>query len=666
MPKSNLKRLLWVALGVFFLFGLLLIQFFKLQIIDGDKWVQEGRKQHYFIIKEPFKRGTFYSNTSIKKGHPEKSQPFVLEVEKFHLYIDPFSIPDENRGAIADQLLAVLNLSVEEQPHFRAQFDSQSRSRKLAMWLDRDLRDAILTWWNGYARENEIPRNALFFISDYQRSYPYSKLLGQVLHTVQLQKDETTRQALPTGGLELYFDSYLQGKQGKRRLMRSPRNSLEIGEVISKPENGADIYLTINHVLQAIAEEELEKGVKKVKAASGWAVMMNPYTGEIYALAQYPFFNPEEYTRYFNDPRLIENTKVKAITDANEPGSIMKALTITIALLANDVLKAKGQLPIFDPDAKMATDNSRFPGRSKPLTDTHFHRFLNMNMAVQKSSNIYPARLVEKIIERLGNMWYRNALETVFGMGMKTGIELPAESAGVLPMPGKLHPNGRPEWSTPTPFSMAMGHNIQVTSLQILIAYAAIANGGYHVQPTLVRKIIKTLPDGTETILLDNTHPDRAAKFPKVLDEKTLQRIVTALRYVTKPGGTSRRADIPGYTEAGKTGTSMKAIAGGYANNLYVSSFVGFAPVEHPEFVLVVTVDEPWYGYIPGIGLNHHGGTCCAPIFREIARRSLEYLGIPPDDPFGYPVADPRYNAEKAKWVKEMRQLQEMYEKWNK
>ena len=665
LQKTDRKRLLILALVLFGLFSILIGQFFKLQIIEGEKWLKEGRKQHYFYVKEPFLRGSFFSNTTIKKGHPQKEQRLVIDVEKFHLYIDPDNIPEENREEIANHLLSILNLSSEEQKNLRPQFDIKSRSRKLAMWLDKDIKDAILEWWNPYAREREIPRNALFFVNDYQRSYPFGKLLGQVLHTIQLNKDEVTKRAWPTGGLELQFDPFLQGKQGKRRLMRSPRNSIEIGEVISEPEHGADVYLSINHYLQAIAEEELAKGVKKSKAAGGWAVMMNPYTGEILALAQYPFFYPSDYKNYFNDPLLIEHTKIKAATDANEPGSIMKALTLTTALLANEELRAKGQKELFNPEEKFDTSNMSFPGRSKPIKDTHFHHFLNFNMAIQKSSNVYPARMVERIINRLGKEWFRNNLQNTFGLGTKTNLEIPAESNGVLPTPGKKHPNGTFEWSTQTPFIIAFGHNIQVTSLQILRAYSIFANGGYLVDPTLIRKIVKTHKDGTQEILVDNTTEERIKAFPKVISPEIIDRLKYALQFVTKPGGTSRRADVPGYSEMGKTGTAEKAENGHYSKSKYVSSFVGFTPAKDPAFVLIVTIDEPWYGYIPGLGLNHHGGTCCAPVFREIAKRSLEYLGIPPDDPFGYPIGDPRYNPEKANWVKETRQLQEMYEKWN-
>jgi len=659
------RRLLLLSLAIVVFFSLLIARFYQIQIIDGAQWEKEGDKQHYFIVKEPFMRGGFISNTSIKKGHPEVPQNFVFDVPKFHLYIDPVSISEEHRDSIAKMINSVIDLNSTEYQKLRKQFDYQTRRRKLSMWLDYDSQEAILKLWFPYARKNKIPRNALFFVSDYKRSYPFGKLLGQVLHTIQDIKDETTTQASPTGGLELYFNNYLQGKQGKRRLMRSPRNALETGEIISLPQHGANIHLTINHCLQAIAEEELEKGVKKSKAKGGWAIIMDPYTGEILALAQYPFFAPADYHHYFNDPILTENTKVKAITEANEPGSIMKPLTIAIALMANEEQAKRNAKPIFDPQAMLPTSNPNFPGRRKPLKDTHFHNFLNMDMAIWKSSNIYMARLVEKIVNELGSNWYRNALQSTFGFGLKTGIELPAESAGLLPKPGKKHPNGALEWSKGTPYTLAIGHNVQSTTMQMARAYAVIANGGFLIEPTLVRKIVQPQPDGSQKVLVDNTSQERVKKFPQVLSKKHVELVARAIKFTTKTGGTASKANIWGYTEGGKTGTGDKAINGVYDPKHVCSSFVGIAPMSKPVFVLAVAIDEPLYGYVPGVGRQHMGGACAAPVFREIGQRSLEYLGIPPDDPHGYPSSDPRYDAEKADWVPEIKQLQKIYEKWN-
>lgn len=663
--NEDRKRLLWISLGICFLFCLLIATFFNVQIIEQEKWKKKAEIQHYIIVQEPFHRGVFYSNTSVKKGIPFTKVPFVIDIQKWHLYADPFSISKPFKEIIVAELARLLKTSDEEKKNMAAHLMKKSRSRKLVSWLEENQKKNIEKWWGGFAKQNKIPRNALYFVSDYQRMFPFGSMLGQVLHTIQEAKDEKSKQAFPTGGLELYFHRYLKGKLGKKRLMRSPRHSLEIDQIEELPQNGADVYLTINHHLQAIAEEELEFGVKKFQAKSGWAVMMDPYTGEILALAQYPFFYPPNYQLFFNDKERIQQTKIKAITDANEPGSVMKPITMAVAFFANEELKKRGERPLFDPNEKMDTSNPYFPGRKKPLTDTHFHHYLNMYMALQRSSNIYCARLVERIIDRLGEKWYRQVLSETFGLGEKTGVELPSESGGVLPMPGKLHPNGTFEWSKPTPFSLAIGHNIQVTSFQLLRLYALFANGGIFVQPTVVKKIVQTVPGETEKIFLDNTTPERVKKFPRVIPDSLAKELTKALKFSTKNGGTATKANIPGYSEAGKTGTANKIENGGYSPKKYVATFIGFAPTQKPAFVLLVTMDEPLYGYIPGLGKNHNGGCCSASVFREIGRRSLEYLGVPSDDPYGYPPGDPRYNPQKADWIQETRELQEMYEKWN-
>jgi len=658
------KRLVWISLFVFFLFSLLIVQFFKIQIREGEKWAKAARIQHQLVVTEPFKRGLFYSNASIKQGHPENAQAFVVDIPKFHLYVDPSQIPDAFRKEVASQLCAILRIDAQKAAKIHAQFEKKSRSRKLMQWLDRETVDAIEDWWFHFARMRKMARNGLFFIKDYQRSYPFGTLLGPVLHTVREEKDPKTHQPIPTGGLELIFDRILQGKEGKRLILRSPKHPLETGKILSYPEDGADVYLTINHYLQAIAEEEIYKAVKKANAKSGWAVLMEPRTGEIWALAQYPGFEPAQYRNYFNDPILSEQTKVKAVTDPFEPGSTMKPLTLAIGLKANKELQKQGKRPVFSPEEKIATSQGSFPGRTKPIHDTRTHRYLNMTMALQKSSNIYCARIVQRVIEALGEKWYRDTLQDVFGFGLKSGIELPSESPGVLPMPGKKHANGKMEWSTPTPYSIAFGHNILTNSIQMMRCYAILANGGYDVRPTLVRKIVRTNREGEKEIVLDNTKSEKL-QVSRLLDPEIVQQVVKGMKYTTKPGGGAHKADISGYTEAGKTGTTEKIVHGTYSKKDHISTFIGFAPIDNPRFVLMIAIDAPEFKFIPGVGKNQLGGNCAAPAFREIGLRTLQYLGVEPDDPYGYPVGDPRRDAEKADWMKEIKALNELYTQWN-
>lgn len=665
MRESHSFPRVCIFLFVFILFSLLIVQFFRIQIVEGKKWSRIAKAQHELIVVEPARRGLFYSNTTLQTAHPELPAAFVIDVPKFHLFVDPVRIPTEHHAEVMSHIHHLLRLKSEEIDRLRKQFAKKNHARKLCTWLSREEREKVSGWWDRFAASKKIPKNALYFIQDYQRSYPFGKLLGPVLHTLRESKEEGTARAIPTGGLEFVFDRVLQGKSGRRQILRSPRHSLETGTILSLPEDGADVYLTINHHLQAIAEEEIEKAVVQAQAKSGWAILMHPRTGEVYALAQYPWFEPAKYATYFNKPILKEYTKVKALTDPFEPASIMKPLTLALALKANQELVRQGKKPLFSPEEKIATANGTFPGRSKPIHDVRSHRYLNMYMGLQKSSNIYVARLVQRIVDTLGEQWYRKALAEVFGFGKKTGIELPSESPGLLPTPGKLHPNGKMEWSVPTPFSIAFGHNVLCNSFQMLRSYAILANGGYEVQPTLIRKVVRRCLDGREEILLDHTTPDRVARFSRVLDGEIAHEVVQAMKYVTKPGGSACRADIYGYTEAGKTATSEKIVNGVYSKKNHISTFLGFAPAKDPAFVLMVVIDEPEWKYIEGVGRNQHGGTCAAPAFSQIGLRTLQYLGIAPDDPYGYPVGDPRRDAEKADWYKEAKELREAYANWN-
>jgi cell division protein FtsI (penicillin-binding protein 3) len=655
---SDLKRLALLSLFVFLLFSFLIVQFYKIQVVEGDKWTKMAQMQHQLVITEPFKRGSFFSNTGIKKGHPEAEQPFVIDVPKFHLYIDPDSFPEESKSLAAEKIASIFSMEGKEKERIQKEFQRKSRSRKLIMWLDNEMQGKIFSWWNEFAKKEQIPRNALFFVQDYKRSYPFGSLMGQLLHTVQEEKDSRTLQCFPTGGLELQFHSYLQGKLGKRVLVRSPSHPLDKGKIIEVPENGADIHLTINHYLQAIMEEELAKGVKEAGAKGAWAVMMDPETGEILAMGQYPPFDPRKYRDYFNDEKEQIHTHLNAVSYDFEPGSIFKPVGIAIGFMANEELKRKGKAPLFHPSEMLPTLSGKCPGTSFLLKDMRSRKYLNMYMGLQKSSNIYMGKIVQGVIETFGDNWYRNALVDVFGFGKKTNIELPAEAQGMVPTPGKLHPNKKLEWSVPTPYCLAMGHNITTTSLQIARIYCMFANGGYEVQPTIVRKIVKRKESG-DVVLLDRTGKNKKGR--QILSTESTREITKALKYTTKLGGSSPRGDIKGYSDAGKSGSSEKIINGRYSRDKFISSFAGIAPANKPRFVLVVSVDEPEHKFLPGVGKNYLGGVCASPIFREISAKALAYLGVEPDDPGSLPGN----SGIPIDWAKEVKELKELFDKWN-
>lgn len=661
--SNRRMRILSIALCTFTLFSLLVAQYFRLQIVEGDCWSQKAQAQHEIIVKEPFRRGTFFGNCSLKKDGGHKDTPLVIDVTKYHLYIDPLSLKGDAEKQVAAKIIEILHPKEEKSIHDA--FIKESRNRRVAMWLSHTEKEAILSWWLPYARKKKLPANSLYFVTDYKRMYPYGKLLGQVLHTIRDLKDESTAEGVPTGGLEAYFNDLLKGKQGKRKLLRSPLHQLELDELIEPCEDGADIYLTIDPNLQAIVEEELEKGVISAGAQGGWAVMMDPSNGHILSLAQVPFFDPTDYRHFFNDPEKIHEAKVKAITDPFEPGSIMKPITICCALLANEELKKRGEKPLFDPQEEIDVRTGLFPGRkSAPMKDMPSHRVVNLDMAIQKSSNIYMATLVDRIITRLGATWYREVLLTHFGLHQKTEIELPAEATGFVPRFGKMHENGALEWSLSTPYSLAIGYNIMATSLQMARAYCIFANGGFLVKPTLVRKIITAHDD----VILDHT---KTNELPRVLSTEIVTQICRAMKYTTKPGGTGALAEIYGYTEAGKTGTAEKMINGKYCKSHHLTSFVGFAPADEKDFsksrfVLIVTIDDPEKRILPNGVKCHMSGHSAAPVFQKIGQRALKYLGIAPDDPYGYPRNDPRYDPKKADWMVEVTELKELYDRLNR
>lgn len=645
------RRLIAVASFLLLLFIALIAQFYKIQIIEGEKWKQIASRQHQHLIKQPFVRGTIYSNPSLKQGHPERPQALALDIPKFHLYANPDAIPINRKKELAALLSKELDHK-EQEAWLEKQLFKESKSRKLSSFLDPNEKERLSLWWKEYAKHKKLPSNAIYFLQDYKRCHPMGSLLGQVLHTVRDIRDSSSGEAFPTGGLELSLHRFLHGQAGKRISYRSPRNTLEMGPILQEARNGSDVYLTINHYIQAVVEQELEKGVLAAEAKGGWAIMMHPSTGEIFALAQYPFFHPDHYADYFNDEALSEHTKIKALTDLFEPGSIFKPIVATIALEASYEALLQREEPTFRPEEMLPTAKFSIKGSSYRLKDLRRHNFLNLYMGLQKSSNIYMGKIIEKMLEEKGDDWYQMMLKDRFALGEKSGVELPGETIGLIPRPGKLHPNGTLEWSLPTPYVIGIGHNVSFNSMQMIRAFSMIINGGFDVRPTLIKKIVS--PEGE---LIYKPVPK---KKKRVFHSEVCQEISKALKYVTKPGGSGRRADVQGYTEGGKSGTSEKLIQGRYSNKDFISSFIGFAPAKDPEFVLLIVIDEPVAKYMPGRGRNNQGGACAAPIFREIAGKTLQYLGREPDDPLSL-----QGDHKNKDWIAEVKQLQELYNQWN-
>lgn len=633
-----------------------MLQFFQLQIIDHELWSKRGRRQHEKLVEHPYQRGRFYSNNELLEHHRQDKTAFVFDVPKFDLYLDPIALKKCNH----DQLSAGISELLENKVSQKKILDEllkPYRSRKILTHLSMQEKQRVELFFEAFAKKYKLASNALYFIMQYCRSYPFGHCLGQVLHSVRHQKDPISGHHIANGGLELMFDALLRGKKGEKVFLRSPRYALEKSKDEIKPIDGADVYLTVNHTLQSICEEELERGVKKVQAKGGQAIMMCPKSGQILALAQYPFFDPKRYEDFYNDKDLEGIVRVKAQSDCYEIGSIMKPITMAICLMANEQSLKNKKKPIFDPDEMIACQQTVFKGRATPIYDVRRHGFLNMDMALQKSSNVYIAKIIQKVCDQLGQSWYRKALVDVFGFSKKTRIELPAENAGFVPTPGKIYSSGQLQWSLPTTYSLSIGYNILVSPIQMLKAFSLFANGGYDVKPTLIKKIVR---EG-ETIYKSNLSVgDR-----KIANQEIINKIIKGMKLATKKGGSAFLSDISGYTQAGKTSTSEKLIAGSYSKDKHLSTFIGFAPSKNARFVLYVLIDEPCKKILPGFGSTHFGGKCAAPVFANISKRSLEYLGVEYDDPYGFKVNDPRSDSLKADMSTEIKELELLYKKYN-
>jgi len=386
-------------------------------------------------------------------------------------------------------------------------------------------------------------------------------------------------------GLELQFERQLCGNDGYVVLQKdglgNRKPSVDYPRV--EPTPGANLILTIDLMVQSIAEEELERGVDSNNADGGLVAIMNPKTGEILALAQFPRVNPNDVSHCD-----IRDQRLRAVTDLFEPGSVFKLVTASAALESGQV----------KPDQKFFAENGKYKvplrnGRSRIITDTHKYGWITFQEAMEFSSNIVMAKVSDIIgRERL----YRKAKE--FGFGSPTGIEVPGEIRGELKKPSA--------WSATTLNTMAYGYEVGVTPIQILAAYGAVANGGFLLKPYIVKKIVTS---NDETI--QETKPERVRR---VISDQVARTLTQFFEGVVEHG-TATAAKIDGVRIAGKTGTSRKHI-GGYQTGSYTASFVGFFPAEDPQIVCLVMIDNPRRG-------SYYGGQVSAPIFRSIAERIL-------------------------------------------
>ena len=415
------------------------------------------------------------------------------------------------------------------------------------------------------------------------RSYPNGEMLCHVLGYV----DHTGR---GIDGVEKVFDTELAGHEGFRRIERD-RKGLEIVVYRGQeqlPEQGSDIRLTIDMGLQAIVEKEVDEAWKTYHPAGATAILADPNTGEILALACRPNFDPNKFNEAKQD-----DMRNRAITDMYEPGSTFKIVVAAAALNEG----------IVDEKTRIYCENGLFQYGGKTIKDHHKAADMGVEEILQFSSNIGSAKMSLRMKDDDYYGYVRR-----FGFGEKTGIPLHGEIAGLVNPPHR--------WDMLTKTRMAFGQSVSVTPIQMVMGMSVIANGGKLMKPRLV------LSKG-EGSNIQQTEPVR-----EVISGKTAKFVSSALQKVVSQQGTAPQAKVDGYTVAGKTGTAQKISPhGGYLDGRYIVSFAGYLPVENPKLMGLVIVDDAKLG-----SAANYGGLVAAPVFSKIGGRAARYLDLPPSE----------------------------------
>jgi cell division protein FtsI (penicillin-binding protein 3) len=510
-------------------------------------------------------------------------------------------ILDRNGDVLATNLpvrTVVADASIIKDPEIVAELAAKHLQMDVA-----EIREKILTGGKYLVLKRKVPEHiygalisdlqqnkqrGIFGEQDYIRSYPNGEMLGHVLGFINHERKGVQ-------GIERTMNEHLAGKSGYRFTERDRmgREIVLYRGTEEMPEHGKNIKLTIDMSLQAALEEELDAAFKELRPETANAILMDPKTGEILAMASRPCFDPNNHGRA--QPEQMKN---RAIIDMVEPGSTFK---IVVAAGALNEGKVNEKSTVF-------CENGRFAYGGKILRDHHGYGHMTVHDILVKSSNIGSAKMAMMMGAEKFHDYVRR-----FGFGERLGVELPGE------IPGLVHPPAR--WDNLTITRMPMGHAIAVTPLQITTGMSVIASGGRLMAPHLVKSIEKT--DG-EVVYRKSPELVR-----EVVPEKTAKFISNALVGVTQPGGTATYARVNGYLVAGKTGTAQKVSPkGGYAPGKYVVSFVGYMPAEDPRFVCLVIVDDA------KIASNlNYGGLVAAPIFSRIAEKAAHHMDLTPTLP---------------------------------
>ncbi len=544
--------------GLFFLWLIAIgVRAGYLQLFRGQWLSSQAVEQVEEKVTLQGKRGTIYDT---------RHQPMAVSLETPSVAAYPGAIKDKTLAAT--RLAKVLHLKPR---HVLRKLNSG----KSFVWLKRQ----------ASPKEAESVRGlklaGVDFIPEHSRFYPNKSLSAQVLGFTGIDGHGLE-------GVEFYYDRELKGGAHNITVMKDALGrGFDDDQLAGLRRSGNNLVLTIDRHIQYISEKALAQAVTDHKARSGMAIVMDPRTGAVLALAHYPFFNPNAYRQFDR-----ETWRNRAITDPFEPGSTMKIFSAAAAL------ESGGSTP----NTIYYCENGSYVIGSHTVNDTKSHGWLSLQQIVKYSSNIG----VVKVAEQIGPKTLHHRLQE-FGFGRRTRVDCPGESPGAL--------SHYKRWTAIDTGAIAFGQGVSVTGLQLVTAVAALANDGLMMRP----HILQAITDG-------NGRPIRTIEpepVEQVVSAGTARSVRRIMRTVITSGGTGVKADLDGYSVSGKTGTAQKIDKNGqYAPNRYVASFVGFAPTERPALAVLVVVDEP-------VG-NHYGGIVAAPAFKQIVKETLSYLNISP------------------------------------
>ena len=488
------------------------------------------------------------------------------------IYADPQAVAD--RGATARKLASIKGLRLTA-----PEIEGKLRSDSAFVWIARQVPVEIAA----QVRALKLP--GVDFIEEHRRTYPRGALAANVIGYVGVDGGGLA-------GIEHSFDGHVRGRAGKVTVLKDARRGMYLvgGEGQNRPVDGHDVVLTIDAVVQFVAEKALASTVERYRAASGSAIVMDARDGSILAMASVPTFDPNRFGEF--PPSAWRN---RAVQDIYEPGSTFK-IVAAAAGLEEGVVTPSQIIDCGDGSIRIADVEIR---------EHSAKRFGLMSFAdvIAHSSNVGIIRVGLGVGESKLYDYVRR-----FGFGERTGIDLPGEAIGLL-----RHTR---RWSLVSSASISIGQEIAATPLQVVRAMATIANGGVRIEPRIVERVVD---GGGRTIF----KPSRAEPV-RVVSERTAAVLNEMLKDVVARG-TGTAAAMAEHVVAGKTGTAQKAVRGGYSADRVVASFAGYVPADRPRLVILVAIDEPRG--------EQFGGKIAAPVFRDIAEATLRYLGVAPSIP---------------------------------